>query len=116
MFAGDAEQVENHLNRLLEKYVSIRDFTTNAPKETYYHSFMNVLLLNGSAEIREQESNFESGNGYIDLIVKAQDSRHTIVINRSLTKNTQNHMFREIKSKTSLPTGYVSAGKNAVLH
>ena len=80
MFAGDAEQVENHLNRLLEKYVSIRDFTTNAPKENYYHGFMNGLLLNGSAEIREQESNFESGNGYVDLIIKAQDSRHTIVI------------------------------------
>ena len=93
MFAGDAEQVENHLNRLLEKYVSIRDFTTNAPKENYYHGFMNGLLINGCSlireqksnfesgnEIREQESNFESGNGYIDLIVKAQDSRHTIVI------------------------------------
>ncbi|MBQ7418775.1 MAG: CpsD/CapB family tyrosine-protein kinase, partial [Acidaminococcaceae bacterium] len=54
MFAGDAEQVENHLNRLLGKYVSIRDFTTNAPKENYYHGFMNGLLINGSAEIREQ--------------------------------------------------------------
>ena len=80
MFAGDAEQVENHLNRLLEKYVSIRDFTTNAPKENYYHGFMNGLLINGSAEIREQNSNFESGNGYVDLIIKAKDSRHTIVI------------------------------------
>ena len=80
MFAGDAEQVENHLNRLLEKYVSIRDFTTNAPKENYYHGFMNGLLINGSAEIREQKSNFESGNGYVDLIIKAKDSRRTIVI------------------------------------
>ena len=80
MFAGDAEQFENHLNRLLEKYVSIRDFTTNAPKENYYHGFMNGLLINGSAEIREQKSNFESGNGYVDLIIKAKDSRRTIVI------------------------------------
>ena len=64
MFAGDAEQVENHLNRLLEKYVSIRDFTTNAPKENYYHGFMNGLLINGCSLIREQKSNFESGNGY----------------------------------------------------
>ena len=80
MFAGDAEQVENHLNRLLGKYVSIRDFTTNAPKENYYHGFMNGLLINGSAEIREQKSNFESGNGYVDLIIKAKDSRRTIVI------------------------------------
>ena len=65
MFAGDAEQVENHLNRLLEKYVSIRDFTTNAPKENYYHGFMNGLLINGCSLIREQKSNFESGNQWL---------------------------------------------------
>ena len=79
MFAGDAEQVENHLNRLLEKYVSIRDFTTNAPKENYYHGFMNGLLINGCSLIREQKSNFESGNGYIDLILLSS-SRNSIII------------------------------------
>ena len=79
MFAGDAEQVENHLNRLLEKYVSIRDFTTNAPKENYYHGFMNGLLINGCSLIREQKSNFESGNGYIDLILLSA-SRSSIII------------------------------------
>ena len=79
MFAGDAEQVENHLNRLLEKYVSIRDFTTNAPKENYYHGFMNGLLINGCSLIREQKSNFESGNGYIDLILLSS-SRSSIII------------------------------------
>jgi hypothetical protein len=79
MFAGDAEQAENHLNRLLEKYVSIRDFTTNAPKENYYHGFMNGLLINGCSLIREQKSNFESGNGYIDLILLSS-SRNSIII------------------------------------
>ncbi len=41
LFEGDAERVENNLFALLGKYVSIRNFATNAPKENYYHSFMN---------------------------------------------------------------------------
>ncbi|MBL1470892.1 hypothetical protein ELD19_29945, partial [Klebsiella pneumoniae] len=44
LFEGDAEKVQDNLNTLLGKYVSIRDFATNAPKENYYHGFMNGLL------------------------------------------------------------------------
>lgn len=67
LFCGDGETVEESLNRLLEKYVSVRDFATNAPKENYYHGFMNGLLVSGTSLIQEHKSNFESGNGYIDL-------------------------------------------------
>ena len=79
MFAGDEAEVQLHLNRLLEKYVSIRDFATSAPKENYYHGFMNGLLLNGCSLIQEQKSNFESGNGYIDLLLLSA-SRDSIII------------------------------------
>ena len=79
MFAGDEAEVQLHLNRLLEKYVSIRDFTTSAPKENYYHGFMNGLLINGCSLIQEQKSNFESGNGYIDLLLLSA-SRDSIII------------------------------------
>ena len=72
LFTGDAELVENSLSGLLAKYVSIRDFSTRAPKENYYHGFMNGLLVNGASLIQEQKSNFESGNGYVDLIIKSQ--------------------------------------------
>jgi hypothetical protein len=79
-FSGDAGSVEDSLNELLTKYVSIRDFSVNAPKENYYHGFMNGLLANGTSLIEEQKSNFESGNGYIDLIIKSLKNRGVIVI------------------------------------
>jgi hypothetical protein len=80
LFSGDAVAVEDNLNELLAKYVSIRDFSVNAPKENYYHGFMNGLLANGTSLIEEQKSNFESGNGYIDLIIKSLKNRGIIVI------------------------------------
>ena len=80
MFEGDAEKVQDNLNTLLGKYVSIRDFATNAPKENYYHGFMNGLLVNDISLIEEQKSNFESGDGYIDLIIKSVRSIGVIVI------------------------------------
>ena len=80
LFEGDAEKVQDNLNTLLGKYVSIRDFATNAPKENYYHGFMNGLLVNDISLIEEQKSNFESGDGYIDLIIKSVRSIGVIVI------------------------------------
>ncbi len=80
LFTGDTEAVEDSLNDLLAKYVSIRDFSVNAPKENYYHGFMNGLLINGKSLIEEQRSNFESGNGYVDLIIKSLKNRGVVVI------------------------------------
>ena len=74
LFEGDAERVENNLFTLLGKYVSIRDFATNAPKENYYHGFMNGLLINGTSFIEEHKSNFESGDGYVDIIIASKNS------------------------------------------
>ncbi len=67
LFEGNVKVVDV----LLEKYVPIRDFAANDPKENYYHIFVNVLLVNGVSLIEEQKSNYESGNGYIDLIIKS---------------------------------------------
>ena len=80
LFTGDTEAVEDSLSDLLAKYVSIRDFSVNAPKENYYHGFMNGLLINGKSLIEEQRSNFESGNGYVDLIIKSLKNRGVVVI------------------------------------
>ena len=74
LFEGDAERVENNLFTLLGKYVSIRDFATNAPKENYYYGFMNGLLVNGTSFIEEHKSNFESGDGYVDIIIASKNS------------------------------------------
>ena len=69
LFNGEADKVQEHLNGLLRKYVSIRDFATRAPKENYYHGFMNGLLINSVSYARELKSNVESGNGYVDMDV-----------------------------------------------
>ena len=80
LFEGNANVVEDKLNVFLEKYVSIRDFAVNAPKENYYHGFINGLLVNGVSLIEEQKSNFESGNGYMDLIIKSRNDIEEIAI------------------------------------
>ena len=80
LFEGDAETVEQNLNDLLAKYVSIRDFSVNAPKENYYHGFINGLLVNGTSLIEEQKSNLESGNGYIDLVIQSIKNKGGIAI------------------------------------
>ncbi len=72
LFSGDAQRVEDNLTSLLQKYVSLRDFASNAPKENYYHGFMNGLLVNSSQIIQEQSSNKESGDGYVDLIISSK--------------------------------------------
>ena len=87
LFSGDGEKVENSLNELLAKYVSIRDFSTKAPKENYYHGFINGLLVNGASLIKEQKSNFESGNGYVDLILLSADKKTVTVLELKQTEN-----------------------------
>ena len=80
LFTGDAELVENSLSGLLAKYVSIRDFSTRAPKENYYHGFMNGLLINGTSYIEEHKSNVESGDGYVDIIAASVNSDTVAVL------------------------------------
>ena len=80
LFNGDAVSVESNLNGLLEKYISIRDLATRAPKENYYHGFMNGILINGASIIKEQSSNMESGNGYVDLLVKSKNGDSVVIL------------------------------------
>ena len=81
----DAETFEQNLNNLLKKYVSIIDFSVNAPKENYYHGFINGLLVNGTSLIEEQKSNLESGDGYVDIIVASRDSDTVAILEHKQT-------------------------------
>ncbi len=80
LFEGNAEEVETKLNALLMKYVSIRDFATNAPKENYYHGFINGLLASGTSYMEEHKSNTESGDGYADIIAASKSSDSVAVL------------------------------------
>ncbi len=97
LFEGNAEAVETNLNFLLKKYVSVRDSATKAPKENYYHGFMNGLLVNGSTTIQEQHSNMESGSGYVDLIISSASESEVAILE---IKHTDR--FADNRSKIAL--------------
>ena len=99
LFSGDGKKVENSLNELLATYVSIRDFSTNAPKENYYHGFMNGLFVNNASQIQELKSNFESGDGYVDLTVKSDGISEKIAVLELKQTSDENVSRRKIASE-----------------
>ncbi len=80
LFNGDGEKVESSLTGLLTKYVSIRDLSTKAPKENYYHGFVNGLLVSGASLVESHKSNAESGDGYADIIVASRSQDIVVVL------------------------------------
>ena len=111
LFNGDADKVQEHLNGLLRKYVSIRDFATKAPKENYYHGFMNGLLINSVSYARELKSNVESGNGYVDLVALSASNDSVIILELKKTDNpfdNRKKIAREAVQQI-IDTGYAEA-------
>ena len=111
LFSGEADKVQEHLNGLLKKYVSIRDFATRAPKENYYHGFMNGLLINSVSYSQELKSNVESGNGYIDLVVLSASNDSVVILELKKTDNpfdNRKKIAREAVQQI-IDTGYAEA-------
>ena len=54
--------------------------STGVPQENYYLGFMNGVLRKDISLIEEQNSNLESGNGSMDLIVKYRNDIEEIAI------------------------------------
>ena len=111
LFSGEADKVQEHLNGLLRKYVSIRDFATMAPKENYYHGFMNGLLINSVSYSRELKSNVESGNRYVDLVALSASNDSVIILELKKTDNlfdNRKKIAREAVQQI-IDTGYAEA-------
>ena len=76
---GDAPEVERCFDTYLKRSISIRDTASPRPvKENFYHG-----ILIGILGIREDwviSSNRESGEGYSDIIVEAEDSELAVII------------------------------------
>ena len=87
LFNGDGEEVEKNINNLLSKYISIKDLSTKAPKENYYHGFLNGVLINSASVIKEHESNIESGNGFIDILLKSRINKSIAILELKQTPN-----------------------------
>ena len=72
--------VQEKLGPLLRSFVSVRDTATKAPHENYYHGFLNGIFTNCKDNLGEYHSNYESGDGYPDILFKDIDCRKVAII------------------------------------
>ena len=99
LIEGNVDFVQDKLGSLLRSFVSVRDTATKAPYENYYHGFLNGIFTNCKDNLGEYHSNYESGNGYPDILFKDIDCRKVAII--------------EIKS-ASVGSDLVSLSENAL--
>ena len=80
LLEGKVDFVQNKLGPLLRSFVSVRDTATKAPHENYYHGFLNGIFTNCKDNLGEYHSNYESGDGYPDILFKDIDCRKVAII------------------------------------
>ena len=80
LFEGKAETASDTIYNLLQSYISIRDTATKAPHENYYHGYLNGLFSNCSKNFfSEYHSNYESGDGYADIVFRNKQDEVVII-------------------------------------
>ena len=99
LLEGNVDFIQDKLGSLLRSFVSVRDTATKAPYENYYHGFLNGIFTNCKDNLGEYHSNYESGDGYPDILFKDIDCRKVAII--------------EIKS-SSVGSDLVSLSENAL--
>ncbi|MDD6754965.1 MAG: PD-(D/E)XK nuclease domain-containing protein, partial [Succinatimonas sp.] len=72
LFEGKAEIASDTIYNLLQSYISIRDNATKAPHENYYHGYLNGFFS-------EYHSNYESGDGYADIVFRNKQDEVVII-------------------------------------
>ena len=77
---GNDTFVQEKLGPLLRSFVSVRDTATKAPHENYYYGFLNGIFTNCKDNLGEYHSNYESGDGYPDILFKDIDCRKVAII------------------------------------
>ena len=80
LLEGNVDFVQDKLGPLLRSFVSVRDTATRAPHENYYHGFLNGIFTNCKDSLGEYHSNYESGDGYPDILFKDIDCRKVAII------------------------------------
>ena len=76
---GNAEKTEEFFGKYLKKTVSIRDtFVKRNLKENFYHGILlGILSFKGNWYVT---SNYETGDGYGDILVETEDDNTGIII------------------------------------
>ena len=81
LFEGKADTASDTIYNLLQSYISIRDNATKSPHENYYHGYLNGLFSNCSINFfSEYHSNYESGDGYADIVFKSKREDKVVII------------------------------------
>ena len=80
LLEGNIDFVQDKLGPLLRSFVSVRDTATKAPHENYYHGFLNGIFTNCKDNLGEYHSNYESGDGYPDILFKDINCRKIAII------------------------------------
>ena len=76
---GEAEVIEGHLNRILTNTISIFDTKArNEEKENFYHGILLGLLRCEPDWLIQ--SNIESGDGLVDILIEPEDPNTGIII------------------------------------
>ena len=87
LISGKPDKAALSLRRLLAGFVSMRDSATKAPRENFYHGFLNGLFAAAGDNISEYRSNRESGDGYADITFKSADGTAGVVLELKYAKS-----------------------------
>ena len=89
LLEGNVDFVQNKLGSLLRSFVSVRDTVTKAPHENYYHGFLNGIFTNCKDNLEKYHSNYESGDGYVDITFNNLDGTKACVIEIKVCKEKE---------------------------
>ena len=80
IFDGKALDLSNALEDALAQYISVRDFSSSEPKESYYQGFLNGFFSSQKDMLKGYTSNAELGNGYADITFKNKRKDLAVII------------------------------------
>ena len=80
IFDGKALDLSNALEDALAQYISVRDFSSNEHKDSYYQGFLNGFFSSQKDLLKGYASNAELGNGYADITFKNKRKDLAVII------------------------------------
>ena len=87
IFDGKADDLKLALDSLLKGFISVRDFSSNEPKESYYQGFLNGVFSSQKDYLENYASNKELGDGYADITFTSTDEKTAVIIEIKQTDN-----------------------------
>ena len=80
IFNKKPENLKETLYSALQHYISVRDRSSNSPKEYYYHGFLNGYFAASSTLLSNYASNKEAGAGFCDISFTSPNGKIAVII------------------------------------